>query len=104
MEECNRSVFGEMLSTIKFTFPRAILFGFFGTPILDFSKKKDSTTADVFGNELEGARYTVADAMRDKNVLGFDSIPQPTYKDKELRSWVFLYLGMNLQRHIHMKI
>ena len=28
--------------------------------------------------------------MRDKNVLGFDSIPQPTYKDKELRRAVAL--------------
>lgn len=90
VDECHRSVFGEMLSTIKFTFPRAIFFGFSGTPILDINKKKDSTTADVFGNELEGARYTVADGMRDKNVLGFDSIPQPTYKDKELRRAVAL--------------
>lgn len=90
VDECHRSVFGDMLSTIKFTFPRAIFFGFSGTPILDINKKKDSTTADVFGNELEGARYTVADGMRDKNVLGFDSIPQPTYKDKELRRLVAL--------------
>ncbi|MGB8451631.1 MAG: hypothetical protein WCD89_04795 [Anaerocolumna sp.] len=28
--------------------------------------------------------------MRDKNVLGFNSIPQPTYKDKELRRAVAL--------------
>lgn len=90
VDECHRSVFGGMLSTIKFTFPRAIFFGFSGTPILDINKKKDSTTADVFGNELEGARYTVADGLRDKNVLGFDSIPQPTYKDKELRRTVAL--------------
>ncbi len=90
VDECHRSVFGEMLSTIKFTFPRAIFFGFSGTPILDINKKKDSTTADVFGDELEDARYTVADGMRDKNVLGFDSIPQPTYKDKELKRIVAL--------------
>lgn len=86
VDECHRSVFGEMLSTIKHTFPKAIFIGFSGTPILEINKKKDTTTADVFGNELEGTRYTVADGMRDKNVLGFDTIPQPTYKDKDLRS------------------
>lgn len=90
VDECHRSVFGEMLSTIKHTFPQAIFFGFSGTPILDINKKKESTTADVFGDELEGTRYTVADGMRDKNVLGFDCIPQPTYKDKDLRRKVAL--------------
>lgn len=79
-----------MLSSIKYTFPRAIFIGFSGTPILEINKKKDSTTADVFGDELEGTRYTVADGMRDGNVLGFDSVPQPTYKDKDLRKAVAL--------------
>ena len=90
VDECHRSVFGEMLSTIKNTFPKAIFIGFSGTPILEINKKKDSTTADVFGDELEGTRYTIADGMRDKNVLGFDTIPQPTYKDKDLRTAVAL--------------
>lgn len=90
VDECHRSVFGRMLSSIKYTFPRAIFIGFSGTPILEINKKKDSTTADVFGDELEGTRYTVADGMRDGNVLGFDSVPQPTYKDKDLRKAVAL--------------
>ncbi len=90
VDECHRSVFGEMLSTIKHTFPKAIFIGFSGTPILEINKKKDTTTADVFGNELEGTRYTVADGMRDGNVLGFDTIPQPTYKDSGLRRAVAL--------------
>lgn len=90
VDECHRSVFGEMLSTIKHTFPRAIFIGFSGTPILEINKKKNTTTADVFGNELEGTRYTVADGMRDKNVLGFDTVPQPTYKDKDLRKAIAL--------------
>lgn len=88
VDECHRSVFGDMLSTIKFTFPRAIFIGFSETPILEINKKKDTTTADVFGDELEGTRYTVADGMRDGNVLGFDTIPQPTYKDRDLRRWL----------------
>ena len=90
VDECHRSVFGEMLSTIKHTFPKAIFIGFSGTPILEINKKKDTTTADVFGNELEGTRYTIADGMRDGNVLGFDTVPQPTYKDKDLRTAIAL--------------
>ena len=90
VDECHRSVFGEMLSSIKNTFPKAIFVGFSGTPILEINKKKDSTTADVFGNELEGTRYTIADGMRDGNVLGFDPVPQPTYKDKDLRRKIAL--------------
>lgn len=90
VDECHRSVFGEMLSTIKYTFPKAIFIGFSGTPILEINKKKETTTADVFGNELEGTRYTIADGMRDGNVLGFDTVPQPTYKDKDLRTAIAL--------------
>lgn len=47
-----------------------------------------STTADVFGNELH--RYTLADGIRDKNVLGFDPYMVPTYKDRDLRRAVAL--------------
>lgn len=90
VDECHRSVFGEMLATIKHTFPRAIFIGFSGTPILEINKKKDTTTADVFGDELKGTRYTIADGMRDENVLGFDTIPQPTYKDYDLRTAIAL--------------
>lgn len=90
VDECHRSVFGDMLATIKHTFPRAIFIGFSGTPILEINKKKDTTTADVFGDELKGTRYTIADGMRDGNVLGFDTIPQPTYKDYDLRTAIAL--------------
>lgn len=34
------------------------------------NKKNLSDTTDVFGNELH--RYSIADGIRDKNVLGFD--------------------------------
>ena len=70
IDEAHRDVFGEMLRTIKTTFPNAMFFGFTGTPIHDENQKKMSTTSDVFGNELH--RYSIADGIRDKNVLGFD--------------------------------
>lgn len=47
-----------------------------------------STTSDVFGNELH--RYSIADGIRDKNVLGFDPYMLPTYKDRDLRKAVAL--------------
>ena len=42
VDECHRSTFGEMLSTIKSTFPNAIFFGFTGTPIFEENQKKMS--------------------------------------------------------------
>ena len=88
IDEAHRDVFGEMLRTIKDTFPNAMFFGFTGTPIHDENQKKISTTSDVFGNELH--RYSIADGIRDKNVLGFDPYMVPTYKDRELRKAVAL--------------
>jgi type I restriction enzyme R subunit len=88
VDECHRSTFGDMLLTIKHTFPKAIFFGFTGTPIQDENQKKMSTTAIIFGNELH--RYSIADGIRDKNVLGFDPYMVLTYRDKDLREAVAL--------------
>lgn len=88
VDECHRSTFGDMLTIIKSTFPKAIFFGFTGTPIHDENQKKMNTTADIFGNELH--RYSIADGIRDKNVLGFDTYKVLTYKDLDLREAVAL--------------
>lgn len=88
VDEAHRSTFGDMLITIKTTFPRAIFFGFTGTPIQEENQKKKNTTTTVFGNELH--RYSIADGIRDKNVLGFDPYKVLTFKDKEVRKMVAL--------------
>ncbi len=88
VDEAHRSTFGDMLRTIKHTFTRAIFFGFTGTPIHEENKKKLSTTATIFGNELH--RYSIADGIRDKNVLGFDPYKVLTFKDKDVRQVVAL--------------
>ncbi len=88
IDEAHRSTFGDMLITIKNTFDRAVFFGFTGTPIQDENQKKDSTTATVFGDELH--RYSIADGIRDRNVLGFDPYKILTYKDRDLRKAVAL--------------
>lgn len=88
VDEAHRSTFGDMLITIKTTFPRAIFFGFTGTPIQEENQKKKNTTTTVFGNELH--RYSIADGIRDKNVLGFDPYKVLTFKDKDVRRVVAL--------------
>lgn len=88
VDEAHRSTFGDMLMTIKNTFPKAMFFGFTGTPIQDENSKTHNTTATVFGNELH--RYSIADGIRDKNVLGFDPYKVVTFKDGDIRKAVAL--------------
>ena len=88
VDECHRSTFGDMLITIKKTFPRALFFGFTGTPIKDQNQKKKNTTQTVFGKALH--QYLLADGIRDGNVLGFEPKLVETYRQKELRRAVAL--------------
>ena len=88
VDEAHRSTFGDMLITIKNTFPKAMFFGFTGTPIQNENQKKKNTTTTVFGDELH--RYSIADGIRDKNVLGFDPYKVLTFKDKDVRKVVAL--------------
>jgi type I restriction enzyme R subunit len=88
VDECHRSTFGDMLINIKKSFPAAVFFGFSGTPIHKENIHRDNTTTDVFGDELH--RYSIADGIRDKNVLGFDPYQVLTYRDRDLKQAVAL--------------
>ena len=88
VDEAHRSTFGEMLMRIKKTLPDALFFGFTGTPIHDENQRKHSTTATLFCDELH--RYSIADGIRDKNVLGFDPEMVETYRARDLRKQVAL--------------
>lgn len=88
VDEAHRSTFGDMLRIIKDTFPTAMFFGFTGTPIHEENQKKMNTTSTVFGDELH--RYSIADGIRDKNVLGFDPYKVQTYSERDLRREVAL--------------
>lgn len=88
VDEAHRSTFGDMLITIKDTFQNAMFFGFTGTPIHEENQKMKNTTSTVFGDELH--RYSIADGIRDKNVLGFDPYKVLTFKDRDLRKCVAL--------------
>lgn len=89
VDECHRSTFGDMLQDIRRSFPNALFFGFTGTPILNENQRKNSTTSMIFGKCLH--RYSIADGIRDHNVLGFDPTMVTTYKDNEVRLQVALH-------------
>jgi len=89
IDECHRSVFGDMLIGIKNTFSRSLLFGFTGTPVFEENAHDEITTGTIFGDMLH--KYTIAHAIPDKNVLGFDLYRENTYDDHELREKVALH-------------
>lgn len=73
-DECHRSQFGEMHSTITKAFKKYHLFGFTGTPIFALNASAGSnpvlkTTEQAFGSKLH--TYTIVDAINDGNVLPF---------------------------------
>ena len=83
IDECHRSVFGDMLIDIKNTFPRALLFGFTGTPVFEENAHNEIMTETLFGDMLH--KYTIANGIPDHNVLGFDPYRINTYDENELR-------------------
>ncbi len=96
VDECHRSVTGSgkesgsgMLLTIKNTFPRAVLFGFTGTPIFPENAHGEMTTAVIFGDMLH--KYTLANGIPDGNVLGFDLYREDTFQPDEIRQAVALH-------------
>lgn len=90
VDECHRSVFGKMLLNIQHTFPKALLFGFTGTPVFDENSHNDIKTETLFGSMLH--KYTIAHAIPDNNVLGFDPYMEITYSDEqELREKAAFY-------------
>lgn len=73
-DECHRSQFGDMHTSITKAFKRYNLFGFTGTPIFAANSGSGGnaqlkTTEQAFGEKLH--IYTIVDAINDKNVLPF---------------------------------
>jgi len=73
-DECHRSQFGDMHSSIRKAFANYNLFGFTGTPIFAANSSSGGnvqlkTTEQAFGQKLHS--YTIVDAITDKNVLPF---------------------------------
>ncbi len=73
-DECHRSQFGDMHTSITKAFKSYNLFGFTGTPIFAVNSGSGGnpqlkTTKQAFGEKLHA--YTIVDAISDKNVLPF---------------------------------
>ncbi|MCQ2154730.1 MAG: type I restriction endonuclease subunit R [Bacteroidales bacterium] len=85
-DECHRSNFGEMHTSIVKNFKKYHLFGFTGTPIFaqnalaggDINLK---TTQQAFGDKLH--TYTIVDAINDENVLPFRIDYVNTIKERD---------------------
>lgn len=93
VDECHRGVYGSMLMNIKNTFPRAILFGFTGTPVFEDNAHGELTTEVIFGDNLH--KYTLANGIPDENVLGFDLYRVDTFTEHDIREAVaFSELGI----------
>ena len=79
IDEAHRTTMGDMMVTIKSYFRKnGLFYGFTGTPLFDenpttgkINEKSEliDTTAKLFGKELH--KYTIDEAIKDKNVLGF---------------------------------
>lgn len=88
IDEAHRSQFGEMHERVKTTFVNALFIGFTGTPIFGENEKDGLTTESVFGKCL--AVYSIANGIRDNNVLGFDPKAIKTYRDADLAKAIAL--------------
>lgn len=90
-DECHRSQFGKMHQVIIKKFKKYHLFGFTGTPIFSTNATSSGatennqvmlkTTEQVFGKSLH--KYTVVDAISDKNVLPFSIDYLKTFDSKD---------------------
>ena len=88
VDEAHRSTFGTMLRDIKLTYPRAMFFGFTGTPIMQENAVDGITTDGLFGTCLH--KYTISEGIRDKNVLGFKPSKVVTFDEEDFREKVAL--------------
>ncbi|MBR3611379.1 MAG: type I restriction endonuclease subunit R [Oscillospiraceae bacterium] len=88
IDEAHRSTFGTMLRDIKLTYPKAMFFGFTGTPIMDVNAIDGITTDGLFGECLH--KYTISEGIRDKNVLGFKPSKVVTFDEEDFREKVAL--------------
>lgn len=82
VDEAHRSTGGESFDAIQKAFKKAAWIGYTGTPMFD-NKSKGLRTQDIFGELLHA--YTIKEAIKDKNVLGFKVDFETTIDEKEMK-------------------
>ena len=85
VDEAHRSASGEMLKRIKQAFPKSAWVGYTGTPVFadKNGKSKGPTTKEIFGDVIH--IYTIKDAIKDGNVLGFKVDFRTTLSEEVLK-------------------
>lgn len=86
VDEAHRSTSGDMLKRIKDAFPKSAWVGYTGTPVFPDKDGKSNgpTTQEIFGNVIH--IYTIQDAIKDGNVLGFKVDFKTTLTDEVLKN------------------
>ena len=87
VDECHRTVSPKEQRSLKYLFPRALWYGFTGTPIYEESGRESEGDLPVTTDEMYGAclhQYTIKEAIHDKTVLGFHVEYVDTLSDKQL--------------------
>lgn len=86
VDEAHRSTSGDMLKRIKDAFPKSAWVGYTGTPVFPDKdgKSNEPTTQEIFGNVIH--IYTIQDAIKDRNVLGFKVDFKTTLTDEVLKN------------------
>ena len=86
VDEAHRSTSGDMLKRIKDAFPKSAWVGYTGTPVFPDKDGKcnEPTTQEIFGNVIH--IYTIQDAIKDRNVLGFKVDFKTTLTDEVLKN------------------
>lgn len=83
VDEAHRSTNGDSFVAIQKAFPSAAWVGYTGTPMVD-GTTRGTRTEDVFGPLLHS--YTIRDAIRDGNVLGFKVDFETTLDQESLKT------------------
>lgn len=85
VDEAHRSTSGDMLKRIKEAFPKSAWVGYTGTPVFPDKNGKSNgpTTQEIFGDVIH--IYTIQDAIKDGNVLGFKIDFRTTLTDQVMK-------------------
>ena len=85
VDEAHRSTSGDMLKRIKDAFPKSAWVGYTGTPVFPDKNGKSNgpTTQEIFGDVIH--IYTIQDAIKDGNVLGFKVDFRTTLTDQVMK-------------------